>query len=149
MYIIALHNLSYSVAAHKDKSACKGGRWGGGGGQRSWVSTVDGQGNNNGNITKAERCYLYCTKSYTDYLISTLLSIRMQLFYYCLMHVPGHCWTLTLRSCVQCPCLTSTVMHAWFVASIFKVCSLALRGDMVVQIDFFSLSNQDFAFRVI
>ena len=24
-----------------------------------------------------------------------------------------------------------------------------LRGDMVVQIDFFSLSNQDFAFRVI
>ena len=26
---------------------------------------------------------------------------------------------------------------------------LLLRGDMVVQIDFFSLSNQDFAFRVI
>ena len=26
---------------------------------------------------------------------------------------------------------------------------LSLRGDMVVQIDFFSLSNQDFAFRVI
>ena len=26
---------------------------------------------------------------------------------------------------------------------------LFLRGDMVVQIDFFSLSNQDFAFRVI
>ena len=26
---------------------------------------------------------------------------------------------------------------------------IGLRGDMVVQIDFFSLSNQDFAFRVI
>ena len=37
------------------------------------------------------------------------------------MHVTGHCWTLTLRSCVQCLFLTSTAMRAWFVASIFKV----------------------------
>ena len=54
-------------------------------------------------------------------------------------------------SVCRCYALYKTVpsSHNFSVLALAWLGLSPLRGDMVVQIDFFSLSNQDFAFRVI